>query len=385
MMYRCLIFVGVLLWPSLSGLAQPDSIALGLPHTENEGLRLEWTGGEPPFLLESSVDLGQWHEVGQFDERTALVSPEGFAQLFYRVRSFSGRVSVGDFVGQLRVDEGEFGPPLAKHRLKSLWDFYHPQDGVISRVPHEFFRNLIVSWTYLEGQERRLYQGRLEDLPEASLRVEDRTMRFAWQLGSGRDLRNFELLLEFRYSVRQARSVIHLSDPTYKLTCDYVVPQPEATFGAQLGFTQTRQDEVALYELSDMKSPAWWRRHVLVTANEISVRSRFEIGVPNLQGGPAFIWKTPILKAWSGSTVSGLLEAPFIVRDRFSQTYQPGHHNFVETVWIEPLLSEDLEPAQRSAIEALGIRYIVVTQPSAFPGQASSLYLVDADLQVSRQ
>jgi hypothetical protein len=94
------------------------------------------------------------------------------------------------------------------------------------------------------------------------------------------------------------------------------------------------------------------------------------------------IWKTPVLDEWKSTTITGLTTEPLLIADRFAQTYDPGHHNFVETFWIEPALIPGLSDQQRRELLDADILFIVATYPSAFPSTPSTIQLVGSDWSV---
>ena len=344
-------------------------------------LNLVWDGGEPPFSVELSDDLTSWTPFLQTPESSATIAVGDRPDQFFRVAEL-GEVA-GTHLGQLRVDEGEFGTPLARHRLKSLWDFYLPDGVGRSGVPREFFQKLTLRVVYREGDERRLFTGKLADLPGASLSTAARNITVNWTLGEGEDRRDLMLELDFRYDIATPRGEIHLSDPQYTLTCRYATPQPEAGWDGGLVMVSSREDEVSLYQLADQRQPAWYLRDVAFQVGGVGFELDYQLGVPMLEGDPAFIWKTPILDSWEDvTTITGLTSRPLEIPDRFTQTYQPGHHNFVETFWIEPALIPGLDEATREELRAADIRFIAVTNPFAFPESDPSCQLVGFDLQV---
>ena len=342
---------------------------------------LQWGGGEPPFSVEASGDLSGWSPLLQtFDYSASIPMGEG-ASGFLRV---VGEEPVpGTHLGQLRVDEGEFGTPLARHRLKSLWDFYLPPGTPPSDVPAEYFQQLILRLIYREGEGLRVFTGKLADLPGAKLSVETRKIIVTWTFGTGDDQRDYELELAFRYDIATSRGKINLSDPQYSLICKYVVAQPEAGFDNGLVIVGSREDEVALYQLAEGNQPDWFHRDVSVQVGRAGFELDYHLGVPMLEGNPAFIWKTPILDSWGGATtITGLTSVPLEISDRFARTYEPGHHNFVETFWIEPALIPGLSEALREELRVADIRFIAVTNPFSFPESDASAKLVGFDLQV---
>ncbi|MGI9243013.1 MAG: hypothetical protein ACR2RV_19605 [Verrucomicrobiales bacterium] len=289
----------------------------------------------------------------------------------------------GSHLGQLRVDEGEFGTPLARHRLKSLWDFYLPTGTIPSDVPVEYFQQLILRLVYREGEALEVFTGKLDELPGAEITVGDQEMIVTWGVGTGDGRRDYELELDFRYDIGVGRKEIHLSDPQYSLACEYATAQPEAGYDNGLVIVPSRVDEVSLYQLAANEQPRWFHRDVLVEVGPTSFDLDYYLGVPMLEGSPAFIWKTPILDRWASATnITGLTSVPLEVSDRFARTYEPGHHNFVETFWIEPALIPGLNKTLREELQVADIRFIVLTNPFSFPETDPSAKLVGFDLEV---
>ena len=98
---------------------------------------------------------------------------------FYRV---SGARDLGEYVGQWRLAEGEFGEPLAKHRLKSIWNFYRP-DAPTSSSALAFFTEATLQIHYLEAGQRKVFTGTLAELPESEVTAESQEIEVRWRWG----------------------------------------------------------------------------------------------------------------------------------------------------------------------------------------------------------
>jgi hypothetical protein len=353
--------------------------------TSGDQVTLRWAGGSEPFTIEQSTDLVNWNGLQQTDGTSATV-PAGDAEATYlRVVAAPNEPELGDFYGQLRVDEGEFGDPLARHRLKSLWDFHLPIDRKTSQIPQDFFRELTLRLVYREGNGLATFIGKLEDLPQSEIKTTSKEMTVSWSFGEGEAKRDYALKLVFRYNIGTNRSAIHLSDPRYTLTCNYTAPQPKEGFVRDVGLVikETKEDEVSLYQISEEKVPAWLQRDHDFEVGDVSVKTKYVLGLPMFEGSPAFIWKTPVLDKWdSGTTISGLTTEPLEIIDRFTQTYQPGHHNFWEVFWIEPALLPGISTESLEELRTADVRFIIATHPTAFPNQKPTLLVVGFDLVV---
>ena len=372
----------VLALSPILGLAEESVGVKGMIVSKDE-VTLQWSGGKAPYSIQSSVDLSDWTSLEETSETEISVPRDGDATVFLRVLSSPEEPVLGDYLGQLRVDEGEFGGRLARHRMKSLWDFHLPAEGQPSKIPADYFKELVVRLTYREGAGLETFVGTLSELPGAEVSTKGNEMTVSWSFGDGESKRNYELVMEFRYSLSASRGEIHLSDTRYTLSCTYVASQPEVGF-SNGGFVieETKEDEVSLYQMSEEPAPDWWNRSWTIDIDGVSVKAKFSIGVPLLEGGPAFIWKTPLLHTWEGTTITGLTTTPIEITDRFTQTYDPFHHNFVETLWIEPEIHPTLSEDAKAELRDADIRVIMATNPTAFPNDKPSLRVVGYDLKL---
>jgi hypothetical protein len=365
----------------LSAAAQAPAIT-GISVSGDRAI-LQWEGGAPPFEVQSSIDMHHWTPRTRVVE-SALSVPDNGAAAFFKVvgeHPMSGR-----FVGQLRVDEGEFGKPLARHRLKSLWDFHEPPLGIgePTHIPKDYFLDLNLRLIHREGDGLGVFTGKLEDLPGSRITTKKNSITVSWTFGAGRDRRDYVLNMKFpsSYDITIGQRTICLSMPDYILTCSYAVAQPEEGYDKGRIIEKTFKDEVSLYQISDDPVSDWLRRDFSIHVGGVTFASQYVLGVPVFQCGTAFIWKTPVLDEWGTTTITGLTTEPLVLADRFAQTYKPGHHNFWETFWIEPALIPGLSAQQRQELRDADILFIVVNYPSAFPSSPTTIQLVGFDWKV---
>ena len=350
-----------------------------------ERANLRWEQGFPPFEIQSSPDLEHWAPVAQLVESALAVPDIDDGARYFRVL---GQNPVpGRFVGQLRVAEGEFGKPLARHRLKSLWDFYEPPLGLgePTHIPRDWFLGLNLRLTYRQGDGLAVFTGKLGDLPGAVVKSTTNNITVSWTFGRGVERRNYVLSMDFpsSYDITIGQRTICLSMPDYSLKCTYVTDQPEQGYvDNKFVIVATRSDETSLYQISDDEVPDWFRRNASFQVNSVHFDCDYILGLPVFQCQTAMIWKTPVLDEWKSTTITGLTTEPLLIADRFAQTYDPGHHNFVETFWIEPALIPGLSDQQRRELLDADILFIVATYPSAFPSTPSTIQLVGSDWSV---
>ena len=365
----------VCLWAGLGvGLAEERPQLLS-PVVQTDSVRLAWEGGTPPFQVQYSTTPGTWSDIGDpTDARTTLL-PANRERVLYRVHAL-GHAGLGAHVGQLRVMEGEFGEVLSRHRLKSIWDFHKPSGQFSPSTPAEFFRGLIVRFKHLEGTRIETWVGTLESFPNGSATVTPRKLTFRWLAGVNDLRRAYVLELDFSYEINKPRaSESLLSDPSYTLSCTYAAPQMAIDWNWTV--STTNRDVVNLAEIDDNGDR---QLSHTIRSGGAAVTTRYAYGREYQQGNLPFIYKTFILSRWTHPTVcSGLTSRPFMLSSRFAQSYDPFHHNFVETFWMEPELEPGIDPTLLEELRAANIRMIIATHPSAFPEQPHQIRILGFD------
>ena len=166
------------LYPVL-GLADDLAEVTGMVVSKDD-VTLQWSGGKAPYSIQSSLDLSDWSSVDETSETEVTLARADEATVFLRVVSSPEQPTLGEYVGQLRVDEGEFGGRLARHRMKSLWDFHLPAEGVPAKNPGDYFSELVVRLTYREGGSLKTFVGTLSELPGAEVVMGGKEMQVSW-------------------------------------------------------------------------------------------------------------------------------------------------------------------------------------------------------------
>jgi hypothetical protein len=373
---HCPVFA--LLLPAVFG-AEP--VILTHTATAPDLVTFTWQGGSGPYIVETSSDLIEWGDQGEPAADTNRTLAAARSGAFYRVRDLGAEAPLGPFHGLLETDQGEFGSPLGRHRLKSRWWLYKPQ-GTLSNVPATFFRQLIVHYQFLENGKVTTLVGPLESLGTVTTPGDGRTMALNWTRASGDTQRQFTLTIEFPYPVNTPRAAEPIpSDPYYELTCTYATPQPELTpFELTLGSTTT--DAIGLIQLAPPESFEWMIRKYVVSHRGVDVDLNFRVGNYLWQGEPLWLLKTFILHEWIAPTLAdGGAFPAFKIDSYFARTYFPGHHNFVETVLIEPAVDPSLDDVTRAALTAAAanIRYVYATKDLALGMFPDDIRLIGFD------
>lgn len=322
---------------------------------------LAWEGTWPPYLVQTSSNLLDWCDQGDLLNGTATGAlAAARAEACYRVRHLNPTNELGDFYGLVQTEQGEGGEPLGRHRLKSRWWLFKPQ-GTLSNSPAAFFRQLIVFYQHAEGAGVATFAGRLDALGAVATPGDADLLTVAWTNGAGQDRRSCLLTLDFPYKVNAVRAQAPLpSDPFYHLQCVYDVPQPELD-PYEWRMVTTATDQVYLAELApaDTNSYMTPMQSYAVVAGGMKVAHAYWDGLPLWEGSPPMVFKTYILDRWTApSWVSGGGLPAFGTDSYFARTMLPGHHNFFESVLIEPARDPAINESVREALRAANVQYI---------------------------
>jgi hypothetical protein len=173
-------------------------------------------------------------------------------------------------------------------------------------------------------------------------------------VGSGGQRRTLGLVIDWKRSATPPGSAwVTLFDGSVSLEATYERPQPELTWEGPGTITN---ETVRLVPLRPSGPGTLPQSRTLSRTGGLRVETRF-LWPPEPQG-PTAGYTAPNL-GFIETRIIGLTRDPLILRSGVSQTYSPGHHNFTETFLFEPALDPEVSAAQRSELEAAGIRQLV--------------------------
>jgi hypothetical protein len=88
-----------------------------------------------------------------------------------------------------------------------------------------------------------------------------------------------------------------------------------------------------------------------------------------------------VLQEWEDILLDFAGYGEFSLSSTFSQTYYPGHHNFIEILVLDPGLEPGIDPALLESMESENIRGWIVMQDSAnvSPTLTSRIYVWTLD------
>lgn len=255
------------------------------------------------------------------------------------------------------VEEGEFGTPLAKHRLKCRLSA-----GVDARrldaagLASPFYRDAVL--TFRRDMEWITLSNGPVEWTEFRHAVQDSDVLDRWVHGAGLERREFELRTTVERTVPRSSPAWFIpSDFRRTLRVQYATTQPELGWE---GPAPTREDVVVLRNCPVRSPGDLPQERVLRHPRQkgVSVKTRF--GWPTPPSGPTAGYTAPNV-GFEETTIEGFTAQPLVLRAPAAQTYSPGHHNFTETFVFEPRLDPAVSASQVLELEAAGIRILLVT------------------------
>lgn len=95
---------------------------------------------------------------------------------------------------------------------------------------------------------------------------------------------------------------------------------------------------------------------------------------PPLPRGVLVGYTAPLVK-WEQTTIRGLTSTPIVLRDYYSQTFRPGHHNFSSEYIFEPGLEPGIPAATLAELEAANVKFIYVANSDDSGLEGSSFWV----------
>ncbi|MBL9173969.1 MAG: hypothetical protein JNL10_10585 [Verrucomicrobiales bacterium] len=255
------------------------------------------------------------------------------------------------------VEEGEFGTPLAKHRLKCRLSMgADPRRLDAEGLATSFYRDAIL--TFRQDTIWMTLSNGPAVWTEFTHAVEGNDVLDRWVHGSGADRRQFELRTTVERTVpRSAPAWFTPSDFRRTLQVRYATPQPELGWE---GPAPTREDVVVLRDCPGRGPGDLPQERILRHPRQKGVGVTTRFAWPTPPAGPSAGYTAPNV-GFEETTLVGFTTEPVVLRAAAAQTYSPGHHNFTETFVFEPRLDPAVPTTRIAELEAAGIRMVIVS------------------------
>jgi hypothetical protein len=264
----------------------------------------------------------------------------------------------------------EGGSVFANHRLKSLWNLHTANLRMFpSNLVHGIYTEGICE--YVETGALQTLTGALNTWPDAS-NAPSGSVNY-WTTGSGVQQRAWRLQTTLATTATGAQPpVFTQADFPKTVTVNYAAPVTNlhmGSFGAITNETVWLEPQPALVPGALFQERTFARTNA---ADVVTIQTTFYW--PKRPGG-IVIYTAPLLQ-FAETRITGLTAAPIVLTNYYSQTYNPGHHNFSEEFIFEPQLEPGLPPATLAELNAANIRLIYAYRPAS---GSPILYLLGLD------
>lgn len=257
--------------------------------------------------------------------------------------------------GAWTVHQGEFGDIFGNHRLKSELALHTRNTQLTdAALTESIFTHARL--TYLDGTEVKVVEGNIPEFPEATHTFNGEETHDQWTLGTGENRRVYRLITGIERSVPSPEQTLKtLPDFFVRLNVEFAVPLPTLDWDGQPATTRSH-DVLLRPEWSD-DAPSTPVERTFRGENGLEIQTRFLWYTPKTGGVEIKTW--PLLR-FEETRISGLTSTPIVLRGFYSQTYRPGHHNFVDDFIFEPALESGLDAGLLAELRAANVQLIHV-------------------------
>jgi hypothetical protein len=255
-----------------------------------------------------------------------------------------------DEASTLCTFQGEFGSVLANHRLKVRGGLAMRNTALSdAAVASPIVRKLDL--TVVDSGARVSQAGDPRALPGARHTLNGDLITDAWTFGS----KTLRVSAEVKRLVAPAETPLTVArDYVWHFGATYGVPVPAFLADDRVG--STREDNVMLERCAGEADVAPAPQTIDERGpNGLRVKATYRYWKP--QGG---FEKTASLATWEGTTITGLISKPIVLKGWWSQSFRPGHHNFDEDFMFEPGLEENLPADVAAELAAKDIQALVL-------------------------
>jgi hypothetical protein len=259
-----------------------------------------------------------------------------------------------------QVFQGEYGNVLANHRLKSLLQL---QARDLKLTTNAFQQSVLrhASIDFILDGERVNLSGDPATFPGYAHGIGasdpyNTPVTDSWTVAGTNNHQRMNLTISLRTAANANQSpLITLADSQIELRAVYSNAVPVIEFGPQTNYVT--EDSVILTPKQSTNAQSIEQTRVVAADKGAAIRTTFYWPQPPI--GIAAGYTAPLI-AWKETRIEGLTSEPIVLRDYFSQTYRPEHHNFSENFLFEPALEPGISPAILGELRVKDIRQIYV-------------------------
>ncbi|MHC4740398.1 MAG: PEP/pyruvate-binding domain-containing protein [Planctomycetota bacterium] len=273
--------------------------------------------------------------------------------------------------------QGEYGTVFANHRLKSRWLFETKNMWLSGKTLDESLYSR-VRLEYLDRERIRTVSGWLEHWPFAWHDFEEGYTEYqirtfdGWLMHHLPNRRDFCLQTDYIpiRALPAENPMFTLEDlpmPLLEVVYDYNVPTWSYRGPGDVNFESVFMCPCPKAQQGDLLEERNFK-----LGRGISVDISFYWPPPPI--GPVAGYTAPLVR-WVETVISGYTSEPIILRNWYSQTYRPEHHNFAENFIFEPRLDPNVPAELLEELRAKDIRmFYFYIEPVWDPGSGTYPY-----------
>lgn len=279
----------------------------------------------------------------------------------------------------LCVYQGEQGTDdvFAAHRLKSIWTLTPKATSLdAAGLAQPIFSEVSVQW--MQGSKKANLQGDPGGFAKAAHGVATSWVGTtdSWQVQTPDGPQKWTLLANLGGVVNAASGpLVDLDDLWMRVEVEHPKPVSYTVWGepaaqrtvdrVQLGPCPSQDNLSALHmaQTRDFSAGGW--------------SAKLKYWWPPAPMGSVGGYTAPLV-AFEQATLSGILDAPIVLKDYWSVSHRPEHHNFGETWIFEPGRATDIDPKVAIALKDKGIAAIYV-RGSNYPEVPITFWTVGLD------
>jgi hypothetical protein len=257
----------------------------------------------------------------------------------------------------LETQQGERDDLFAVHRLKSRLRL-ESSNTLLNR--RALASGLITDMQIQLNSkgERVAFNGPPSTFPESNHTTDTQSTSDFWTMELENQSTRMELSIQ-NIPLEQTNGgvpITTLNDLRFSLSARYDNPVLSLDPGGELKWISEESIRLSIPESGDEPDPSdLLQIREFNSESGVSVQSEFYW--PPAPTGPTAGYTAP-LKRWKKTRIEGLTSKPIELTGYYSQSYQPGHHNFWETFLFEPQLEPEMNPLILQELQEINIRYI---------------------------
>lgn len=265
---------------------------------------------------------------------------------------------------KLCVLQGEVSNVFGIHRNKLQWDV-NMRTTVLTPAMRSFSLLTEINGDMMIDDQKITVQNSPATWDNAAFHSTENETTDSFSIGNGPAKRDYKLIVDVPSSVRVTNTpIVFPGDFSYRLEVHYSTPQPTIEFFE--GISKTSEDYLLLTPCTDQNTPT-------ATVEPRTIDLTFG---PTYTATTSYWWPpgptgitagyTAPLVRFDKTTIDNLTTDPIVLKDFYSQTYRPQHHNFSEDFYFDFLLEPTLSEESRTELRALDIRALIYTQDEPY-------------------